>query len=92
MPVQRGTDSIGYFYRWGESGKKYYYKFTTRKVTDKGIKRYTQETAKEKAARQGRAIKASQARAAKIFKGGSDKWYYKYMKYKTKYLELKSGM
>lgn len=25
MPVKRGTDSRGSFYRWGEMGKKYYY-------------------------------------------------------------------
>jgi hypothetical protein len=25
MPVKNGNDSKGPFYRWGDSGKKYYY-------------------------------------------------------------------
>jgi hypothetical protein len=25
MPVHRGYDAIGYYYQWGNSGKKYYY-------------------------------------------------------------------
>jgi len=26
MPIKRSVDSKGVYYRWGESGKKYYYK------------------------------------------------------------------
>lgn len=49
MPVQRGRDSQGSFYRWGNSGKKYYY--------IPGSKR-SRELAKQKALKQGRAIHA----------------------------------
>jgi len=49
MPVQRGKDSKGPFYRWGNSGHKYHYK--------SGSKR-SRELAHNKAAKQGRAIKA----------------------------------
>lgn len=53
MPVQRGSDSNGPYYRWGDSGKKYYY--TSNSVTSR-------ENAKDKARRQGAAIKISQGR------------------------------
>ena len=49
MPVARGKDSKGPFYRWGEHGKKYYYKSGS--VQSRNL-------AQDKAARQGRAIKA----------------------------------
>lgn len=44
----RGKDKDGTFYRWGEHGKKYYY--IPNNVRSRDI-------AKEKAKRQGRAIK-----------------------------------
>ena len=53
MPVQRSQDSKGPFYRWGESGKKYHYTVGNKRSRD---------MAKSKAAKQGRAIKASQSR------------------------------
>jgi len=49
MPVRRGKDSKGAYYRWGNKGKKYHY--------TPGNKR-SRATAKSKAKRQGRAIKA----------------------------------
>jgi len=49
MPVQNGSDSKGKFYRWGKSGKKYYY--------SDGV---SETRAKNKALKQGRAIKASE--------------------------------
>jgi hypothetical protein len=49
MPVQRGKDSKGPYYRWGVSGKKYRY----------SPNNYSSRTlAHNKAAKQGRAIKA----------------------------------
>jgi len=48
MPVEKGKDSKGKFYRWGKSGKKYYYS-----------DRSSETRAKNKASKQGRAIKAS---------------------------------
>lgn len=51
MPVERGRDKDGTFYRWGKSGKKYYYTPNNKQ---------SREQAKTKALRQGRAIKASQ--------------------------------
>lgn len=53
MPVERGKDTVGSFFRWGTSGKKYYYTSGSARSRD---------YAREKAARQGRAIKASQSR------------------------------
>jgi hypothetical protein len=50
MPVRNGRDSNGPFYRWGNSGKKYYYKPNNEKSRD---------MAKEKAKKQGIAIHAS---------------------------------
>ena len=57
MPVQHRIDSRGRFYRWGDHGKKYYYNLNS--VRSKSI-------AREKAAKQGRAIKASQMRVYKL--------------------------
>ena len=48
MPIQQGVDKRGFYFRWGYSGKKYYY------VTNKGMK-----IAKGKAAKQGKAIHAN---------------------------------
>ena len=48
MPINRGTDSDGKFYRYGDSGKKYHY------TTEIGRKR-----AKGKAEEQGRAVERS---------------------------------
>lgn len=53
MPVQRGKDSKGPFYRWGNSGAKYHYK--------SGSER-SREIARVKASRQGRAIKMRQGK------------------------------
>lgn len=53
MPVQRGKDSDGPYYRWGESGKKYHYTAGNEK---------SRETAKSKAKKQGQAIKISQSK------------------------------
>lgn len=52
MPVEFGRDSKGKFARWGKHGKKYRY---CKRVMSRW-------RAKELAARQGRAIKVSQAR------------------------------
>lgn len=49
MPVQRGHDSKGSYYRWGQHGAKYYYTAGNASSRTK---------AHDKAARQGRAIKA----------------------------------
>jgi len=53
MPVQRGRDNQGSFYRWGEHGKKYYY--TTNNDTSR-------KYAAERARKQGIAIKINQGR------------------------------
>lgn len=50
MPVKRGKDSNGPYYRWGESGKKYHYE-----SGDKELR----EQAKKKATKQGQAAHAS---------------------------------
>jgi hypothetical protein len=50
MPVHRGIDSKGSYYRWGKSGKKYYYKVGSST---------SREKAKAKAHLQARAIYAS---------------------------------
>jgi hypothetical protein len=47
MPVQRGRDINGGFYRWGNHGAKYYYISRSKK---------SRQAAFEKAALQGRAI------------------------------------
>jgi hypothetical protein len=49
MPVMRGQDSKGPYYRWGAGGKKYHY---TAGDED------SRERALEKAKAQGRAIEA----------------------------------
>ena len=49
MPAYRGRDSKGPFYRWGQSGKKYYYTAGNKQ---------SRERARQKALRQGRAIHA----------------------------------
>ena len=50
MPTASGKDSKGSYYRWGSSGKKYYYIPNDKK---------SREKAKEKANKQGIAIYAS---------------------------------
>ncbi|HET9259972.1 MAG TPA: hypothetical protein VFP42_07575 [Acidimicrobiia bacterium] len=50
MPVRRGKDGDGPYYRWGESGKKYHY--------ESGNKS-SREKAKASAEKQGRAARAS---------------------------------
>ena len=50
MPLQRGKDNQGCWIRWGDAGKKYYYKC--------GDDR-SREPAKNKALEQAIAIKAS---------------------------------
>lgn len=50
MPVHRREDSKGPYYQWGDSGKKYHY--------EAGNKQ-SRESAKEKAEKQGRAVRAS---------------------------------
>ena len=50
MPTRTGKDKKGCFARWGESGKKYYYKCGDSEA---------REQAKRKANKQGRAIEAS---------------------------------
>lgn len=50
MPVRSGKDSKGSFYRYGESGKKYYYK-TNDKVS--------RSRAKKKAKAQEKAVHSS---------------------------------
>jgi len=47
MPVQQGTDKKGPFYRYGKSGKKYYYKSRDES---------SRKRAKQKATIQGYAI------------------------------------
>jgi hypothetical protein len=54
MPVDRGHDSKGPYYRWGGSGKKYRY--------TAGNKR-SREMARDKATRQGQAARARGYRA-----------------------------
>lgn len=53
MPINRGKDKRGPFYRFGRSGKKYHY--------TPGNKR-SRATAKSKAKRQAKAIKARSRR------------------------------
>jgi len=50
-PLQKGRDSKGYYVRWGDSGKKYYYNPDSKQSF---------EDAKAKALKQGRAIKRLQ--------------------------------
>lgn len=53
MPVESGRDATGFFYRWGKSGKKYYFSIQRPGSIDEAL--WNAET-------QGRAIKASQYR------------------------------
>lgn len=50
MPVQTGKDNKGCFARWGTKGKKYYYICGNKT---------SREKAKDKALKQGQAIKAN---------------------------------
>jgi hypothetical protein len=50
VPVQRGKDSEGPYYKWGKSGKKYHY------ATGEKSSR---EMARKKAEQQGQAARAS---------------------------------
>jgi hypothetical protein len=50
MPVKRGKDSDGPFYRWGKSGKKYRYSSGDRSG---------RESARKKAEKQGVAARAA---------------------------------
>ena len=50
MPVKSGKDSKGSYYKWGKSGKKYYYIAGNKK---------SRSSAKRKAEKQGKAIHAS---------------------------------
>jgi len=51
MPVMRGKDGKGPYFKWGEHGKAYHYKSGNKS---------SRERARKRAARQGRAIKRSQ--------------------------------
>ena len=55
MPIKRGTDTKGSFYRWGSRGKKYYYKTGNTSSRNR---------AKQKAQRQARAAYASGYRSS----------------------------
>jgi len=50
MPVHRGYDTIGYYYQWGNRGKRYYY-------NPKSLR--SENTARNKSYEQARAIYAS---------------------------------
>lgn len=56
MPLINGKDSTGSYYKWGNTGKKYYYKT--------GSKR-SRELAKKKAMKQARAIEWRKSSAKK---------------------------
>lgn len=56
MPVQRGRDTNGAYYSWGDAGHRYYYE-----EGNAGAR----EAAKQLAQQQGAAIKASEARRNK---------------------------
>ena len=49
MPVERKADTRGSYYRWGQSGAKYYYTPNNKQ---------SRENAKQSAMRQGRAVHA----------------------------------
>jgi len=81
MPVREGKDKNGPYFQWGHHGKKYYYDPSKPK---------SKEIARDKAAKQGRAIKASQARQYSHFmNGGANAYYAEYLKYKQLYLDSK---
>lgn len=50
MPIHRGHDAIGYYYQWGNIGKRYYY-------IPGNVK--SENTARNKSNKQARAIYAS---------------------------------
>lgn len=50
MPLQTDKDNNGWFYRWGDSGKKYYFRLANGR---------SKSIAKGKAEKQGRAIERS---------------------------------
>ena len=50
MPIKRGTDTKGSFYKYGDSGKKYYYESGNKQSRD---------LAHKKASKQGVAIEIS---------------------------------
>jgi hypothetical protein len=50
MPIQRGVDSKGNFYRWGSEGKKYHYIVKNAE---------SRAQAKKRAEKQGAAVHAS---------------------------------
>ena len=81
MPVHEGKDSSGPYFQWGTHGKKYYYKPKSAK---------SKEDARQKAATQGRAIKASQFRAmhAGFLSQDNNFYHQQYLKYKGLYLKL----
>jgi len=79
MPVRQGRDSNGPYFQWGENGKKYYYDPKSNR---------SKEIARKKAARQGRAIKASQARAMFAHGGGSINYHQQYLICRQAYLDL----
>jgi hypothetical protein len=56
MPVNRGVDSKGPFYRWGSVNKKYYYEAGNKK---------SREMAYDKTMKQARAILWSQSQYRK---------------------------
>lgn len=62
MPVHRGYDSIGYYYQWGNSGKRYYYIHGNVK---------SENAARNKSNKQARAIYASGSRFTAAPEGGS---------------------
>ena len=47
MPVHKGKDEKGYYYQWGEHGKRYYYDTKDNE---------SREKARQKSLRQARAI------------------------------------
>ncbi len=75
MPVHSRKDSKGPYFQWGNHGKKYYYKSNSER---------SKETARKKAARQGRAIKAQEA----MHGGNTFDYYSQYLKYKQMYQQL----
>ena len=56
MPIFKGHDNFGYYYKYGKSGKKYYYTTYDRDTRDKAY---------NKAKRQGIAIRMSKMRKSK---------------------------
>lgn len=78
MPLQRGSDSRGKYYRWGGHGKKYYY--------NNGK---TKKKAKRHAIIQGYAIEKNMKGRHKKQKGGglNDDYYLPYLKYRARVAE-----